>query len=121
MLPEMEDNNAAACERAIDQAISAYAKLRRTRAGRSAIANLKAFRNKVLAHTLIGSALQKAPTYNDLFLLMDVARDVSEHAQLAILGNNANLKGVEDEFSRVSRAFWSAALPAAATSRPRVS
>jgi hypothetical protein len=114
MLVGMEDSNAAACEQAIKDAVDAYARLRRTQAGRNAMAKLKTFRNKVLAHTLLAPALRTAPTYNELFLLMDVARDVTDHACLAITGNNLALRGLEEEFMRMSRTFWGAALPAAA-------
>ena len=110
----MEDENAATCEQEIDRAAAAYAQLRGTHAGRNAIAKLKSFRNKVLAHTLLGQVLEITPTYNELFLLMDVARDVSGHAQLAILGNNLDLKAVEEELLRMSKAFWRPALTAVA-------
>jgi hypothetical protein len=110
----MENENAAACEREIDRAVAAYAQLRRTHAGRNAIAKLKAFRDKVLAHTLLGPALEKTPTYNELFRLMDVARTVTEHAKLAILGDNLDLNDVEEEVVRMSKAFWGPALTATA-------
>jgi hypothetical protein len=113
----MENENAAACEREIDSAVAAYTQLRITHAGRNAIAKLKSFRDKVLAHTLLGQALEKTPSYNELFLLMDVARNVTGHAKLAILGDNLDLKDFEEEVVRMSKAFWRPALTAAA--RPK--
>jgi hypothetical protein len=109
-----EDIHATFCERAIDRAIEAYDQIRRTRGRRSAIAKLKAFRDKALAHTLLGDALEKTPSYNELFLLMDVARDVTDQAKLAILGNGLDLKKVERERVRMAEAFWRPALTAAA-------
>ena len=109
----MAETNARACERAIDRAIEAYAKLR-SRAGWNAISKLSVFRNKVLAHTLLSAALQVGPLYRELFLLMDVARDVAEHARLAIQGTHLDLRDSEGERANVCRAFWRPALTAAA-------
>ncbi len=44
---------------------------------------------------------------------MDVARDVTEHAKLAILGDNLDLKDVEKERRCQADAFWKPALAAA--------
>ena len=113
-MPSMADTYAKACERAIDRAVDAYATLRRTYAGRNAVAKLKRFRDKVVAHTLLGTALKSSPLYRELFLLVDVARDVTEHARLAVEGTHMDLKDVEDNHVEVCRAFWRPALTAAA-------
>jgi hypothetical protein len=117
-LRDTGDAQQAACERAIDAAVKAYSDLRRTYDGRSAITKLSDFRNKALAHILLGEALKKRPSYNDLFLLMDAARDVTDNAKRAILGNNLDLKNVEKECARTSKVFWSLALKALSTARP---
>src|SRR5262249_27633079 len=83
-IPEITEAQANACECAIDKAIAAYERLRGTRDGKNAVAKLKKFRNKVLAHTLLGAAVRSAPQYRELFWLVDVARDVVEHSRLAI-------------------------------------
>jgi hypothetical protein len=114
MLAHSADVNARACERAIDRTIEAYAALRRNHAGRIAIAKLRKFRNKVLAHTLLGVALEATPTYRELFLLMDVAREVTEQARLAIAGIHVDLLETEDALQEVSGAFWRPAIAAAA-------
>jgi hypothetical protein len=113
--PSRAEINAKDCERAIDRAIEAYAKLRRTHAGRNAVAKLKLFRDKVLAHTLLGKVLKSAPLYREMFLLMDVARDVAEHARLAVDGRHLDLRESEEEQENICRAFWRPALTAAAT------
>jgi hypothetical protein len=117
--------HAKSCERAIDRAIDAYDQFRRTHAGRNAVAKLKRFRDKKIAHTLLDIALTSTPTkgrpsksapplYRELFVLMDVARNVAEHARLAIAGIHIDLRESEEEHVNVARAFWRPALTAAA-------
>ena len=113
-IPGMASRNVASCERAIDRAIAGYEALRRTGAGRAAVAKLKKFRDKVAAHTLLGSAIKAAPTYREMFLLADVARDVAEQARLAIAGVHVDLSDSEGSLLDVSKAFWRPALFAAA-------
>jgi hypothetical protein len=62
---------------------------------------------------LIGAVIKAMPKYEQLFLLMDVARDVVDHAKLAIRGDNLDLKEVEKERRRAANAFWEPALKAA--------
>lgn len=107
--------HAKSVDRAINKAVDIYTNLRRTHAGRSAMAKLKLFRDKVIAHTLFGVALASTPTYRELFLLMDVARAVAEQARLAIEGIHVDLQETEAEQASVARAFWRPALIAAAT------
>jgi hypothetical protein len=113
-IPGMAETHARSCERAIDRTIEAYAKLRPTHAGRDTVAKLRLFRDKVLAHTLIGTALKNAPRFRELFLLMDIARDVAEHARFAIDGRHLDLRESEEELENVCHAFWHPALTAAA-------
>ena len=116
--PSMSERSAQACERAIDRAIAVYAKLRSTLANRKAVATLRLFRNKVLAHTLLGPALDIAPSYGELFILMDVARDVVQHARLAIEGTHVDLREDEEHIVEICRAFWQRALTATVKVRP---
>jgi hypothetical protein len=111
--------HARSVERSIDRAVEAYAKLRRTHAGRDAVAKLKKFRDKVLAHTLLVAALKATPLYRELFLLVDVARDVVQHARLAIAGADLDLLEHEEDHREMCRAFWRPALTAAATAGRR--
>jgi hypothetical protein len=113
-IPGMAETNAEVCERAIDRATEAYATLRSKHAGRNAAAKLRLFRNKAVAHTLLGTALKSAPLYRELFLLMDVARDVAEQSRLAIDGIHIDLRETEEEQMNISRAFWRPALTASA-------
>jgi hypothetical protein len=109
--------HAKSVDRAIDAAVNAHAGLRKTHAGRNAAAKLKSFRDKVIAHTLFGVAVKSTPTYAELFRLMDVARDVTEQARLAIEGLHIDLRETEEEHVKVARAFWRPALTAAAKVR----
>jgi uncharacterized protein YdiU (UPF0061 family) len=106
------DLQANACENAIKAAIKAYSDLVRTRAGRDMLGRLRLFRNKQLAHSLIDDVIKGLPTYNDLFALMDVARDVMEHARLAIDGTNEDLKQAERIILTEGEGFWEHALAA---------
>lgn len=115
----MSNKNADACSRAIDRSVEAYRALRRQHAGRSAVAKLKKFRDKVLAHSLMGEALKARPIYRELFLLMDVARDVTQHARLAISGIHVDLKETEEILVDTSQAFWKPALYAAVKANGR--
>jgi hypothetical protein len=63
----------------------------------------------------MGTVLKAVPQYRQLFLLMDVARDVTNGAKLAIRGDNLDFKEVEDGWHCESRAFWEPALRAAVT------
>jgi AbiU2 len=110
----MEDQQATCCAAAIDDAIAAYAQLRNTREGRSALETLRQFRNKKLAHTLMGAVLGSLPRYDQLFLLMDVARDVTEKADLAIRGRNLSLSDLERIRRHGANCFWRPAIEAAA-------
>jgi hypothetical protein len=111
-MPRLADAHAAACERAIDGAIQAYAKLRATPDGRKSAETLKNFRNQKLAHSLIGTVLKELPRYSQLLLLMDVARDVANHTTLAVRGDNLDLKEIEIERHREACKFWKPALKA---------
>lgn len=115
-VPSFANTNAKACDRAIDRAIGAYAELQRKHAGRQAIRTLKVFRDKVLAHTLLVVALEKTPAYRELFELARVARQVVEHARLAIAGVHIDMSEEMEDRQEVSRAFWKPAMTAAARS-----
>lgn len=107
-IPNLEEANVAACEIAVEAAISKYATLRQTPTGRQAMKSLAEFRNKELAHSLVGDGAAFKPKIRDLFLLVDVARDVLEKARLAIEGNHISLDDREKRLAREARAFWRA-------------
>ena len=108
-----EDLHARACGVAIDQAVAAYGLAERKRTVVSALLRLRKFRNKILAHLLLVTPRGTMPTYNDLFLLMDVARNVTGHALLAIDGLDVDFLDLEKKRNKVSLAFWGPALDAA--------
>lgn len=108
----MEEVHARSCERAIKSAVDAYDKLVSISQGRAMVKRLRDFRNKQLAHSLMNDVIKALPTYNDLFTLMDVARDVMEHARLAVEGHNEDIKQAERIILEQGDAFWDHALNA---------
>jgi hypothetical protein len=108
----MEDVHEDACARAIAGGIDAYAALTGTLAGRDAVARLKHFRDRRLAHTL-RKEIDAAPRYDQLFLLVDTASQVFQHAQLAIDGKPSDIAVQKTEYRRQADAFWKPALKAA--------
>jgi hypothetical protein len=56
-------------------------------------------------HSLIDAMLKSLPLYDYLFLLMDVARDVTEAASFAIRGDNLELNEIEEEARREATFF----------------
>ena len=104
--------NAAAVERAIDNIVKSDKDFRGSKTNHIALRTLANFRNKFLAHTLLGSALKKHPLFNDLFLLVDLARSIVSEASLAVRGLDLDLEGVEARAKEAARAFWRPALSA---------
>lgn len=110
--PFMADEQATACERAIDEAIASYAYCE-TDDGRAALAKLSDLRNKVIAHSLT-AALNALPTYDELFRLTDVARDVCGHASLAVRGRQNDVKAYEKRMMNAAIEFWTPVMSALA-------
>ena len=109
--------HARACHNAIIRAVTTYRSFETSNLGSVATLKLSKFRNKILAHTLLGDSQSALPTYGELFLLVDIARDVTNDVIFAINGHNVELQDYENERKRVSKAFWEAALMAAASSK----
>jgi len=112
-LSGMEQVHAETCEKQIEAALKSYAELRRTKEAQDAVGTLRRFRDKKLAHSLMNVMLDALPRYDQLFLLMNIARDVAGHAKLAIQGDSLDLADVEQERRRQADAFWRPALNAA--------
>ncbi|RUV75896.1 MAG: hypothetical protein EOR30_17235 [Mesorhizobium sp.] len=108
-----DQTNAAAAERHAAAALSRYRELRRSRDGGLALAKLSAFRNEWLAHLLLKQSEKNVPKYDQLFLLVDAARDIIGATKFAVKGSNLELTDWEKERSRISNAFWNPALIAA--------
>jgi hypothetical protein len=106
----MADEQASACTRALGEATKAYA-FCETSKGKVALAKLADLRNKVIAHTLT-VALGALPSYDELFQLTDVARDVCGPASLAVLGRAIELKDYEERMIRAATEFWHPAIGA---------
>ena len=97
------------CEKALARASAAYSKTFKGAFGRSGLKNLKAFRDTLVAHTLMTDVDQR-PMYNQLFRLTDCARDFVEHARLAVTGDNSSLAEFEEIYEGHAEAFWRKAL-----------
>ncbi len=110
--PGSRDLNAADCTKAIEDALNSYLSVARSIGGRKALANLKDFRNVKLAHSLIGRLLEKLPTYDDLFLLVHVARNFTTSAKLAITGVNIDFAEIGQLRRDEAEVFWRVALTA---------
>jgi hypothetical protein len=108
-----DDANAAAAQDSIDQAMKTYDVLLRSTDGKAALSRLSNFRNKVLAHILLGPATDAVPTFYHLHLLTDTARAILQNARFAATGRHLDLGDWEAERVRIANAFWGPALIAA--------
>lgn len=111
-IPGMGDSHAATCEKEIDAALAAYAKLKEHKERQTALAALKEVRDKVLAHSLFDAELKYRAFYQQLFYLAVVAREITTHANFAIDGRHRNLRATQRECERQAEAFWKPALAA---------
>jgi len=111
-IPSMATHHEATVNQAIDAAIAAYAKLMSNPSGRAVAARLKEFRDKKLAHSLIDAVLNSLPKFEDLFLLLKVAMEVTAHARLAVAGIHWEPDDFREEGQRQGRAFWNPAIKA---------
>lgn len=109
MAPGLADAHEAGCSRAVSDAVAAYVIFAKSSEGKRALARLRDFRNRRLAHSLMVEALSALPRYDDLFRLMDVARDVSDAAQLAIDGIEPDLLNHERIVRKDADDFWRSA------------
>lgn len=109
-LEGFDETHARGCKRAISEALDAHADLNKTNGGRAATKKLREFRNYRLAHSMMTDMLKTLPTYNELFQLMDVAREVLEGAKLAIDGRSLDLKHSEEIYRAHADVFWTMAL-----------
>lgn len=114
-----DETNARAAVTSIESAAAAFDALRQSTANRAALQKLTHFRNKYLAHILLDEpqdfieAQSAVPTFGELHLLVDAARDIFQHARFAVTGSNWDLSEWEAERVRIADAFWKPALRAA--------
>ena len=76
--------------REFDAAVAVYTGLMSNHKGRSAAATLKGFRDKKLAHSLIDTVLKLLPRFEQLFLLLNTAMEITAHTRLAVIGRTGN-------------------------------
>jgi len=104
--------NEKTVRRRIDSALSAYSALKKRHRGRKATENLKNFRDKKLAHSLIDVVLTELPRYEDLSYLLSVAMEVAGFLHLPIADWDYTPSESLEEAERQSEAFWSPAITA---------
>jgi hypothetical protein len=71
---------------------------------------LRSMRDKLMAHSFMDEVRLAMPTYDQLFRLADVARDVTAGAMFAIDGQHVDLFDYEEEIAKQGRLFWRHAL-----------
>lgn len=109
-MPSIADTQEQACCKAIADALAAFSELRRDPAGRVAMARLRTMRDKLIAHSFMDEVHLAMPTYDQLFRMADVARDVAAGAMFAINGRHVDLLDFEAERAKQGRLFWRHAL-----------
>ncbi len=105
-----EPHNEATALEALDTAVGAYVGFRRGHEGRSAANVLKNFRNKRLAHSLIGQSMKRPPRFKELSLLLEVAMKVTAGVRLAVAGRPWDIEDTREEQRRQGMAFWEPAI-----------
>lgn len=106
----LKRHQADACLRAITEALNIYrdnvsaAKVRHYRT------KLRSLRDFQMAHSQLDDSRFKNPTYNELYHLMDAARDIVERTRLAVDGRHLVLSELENYYKSQGEAFWSRAL-----------
>lgn len=102
--PGMEASHAEACSKALD--IVTGWRLQLGEAGVAALARVRDLRNRRLAHSLFDRDPEPLPRYQDLFDLLQHAREVTE-AALAVLGEPADLTSDQEVADDHAERFWS--------------
>ncbi|MCM5559306.1 hypothetical protein [Pleomorphomonas sp. JP5] len=110
-MPHLAEQFESDCLSAISSASQSYSDTFRGPYGRSGLKLLKEFRDNFLAHSLMKEQ-QRRPIYLQLFRLNDCARNFIHFAQLAVTGNNSDLKDYEEMFRKDAEHFWRRALNA---------
>lgn len=97
------------CLKSIDDASKAYTSTFRGKFGQSGLKCLKDARDNHFAHSLMSDKKIKL-IYNHLYRLTNCARDVLEHASVAITGGNLSLADFAEHYREEADEFWSMAL-----------
>jgi AbiU2 len=109
-MPSIADSQEKACRKAIADVLAAFTALRCDPTGRAAMARLRNMRDKLMAHSFMEEVRLAMPTYDQLFRLADVARDVAAGAMFAIDGQHVDLLDFEKERLKQGGLFWGHAL-----------
>lgn len=97
-------------KRAIEKAIQIYEERVSSARHRHYKTLLKRLRDSELAHSKLEEYLDRKPTYNQLFHLMDAARDITELVALAVRGNNIYYSELVVSMNSNANKFWNKAL-----------
>lgn len=103
------------CADGIDRAIAEAVRFGRSTSLRHSLRRLRSLRDTRLAHLLIDNGRQTAksvalPTFDDVYKLLDVAREVMDGASLAVNGRSPALEGYENAYRDSAEVFWTKAL-----------
>ena len=99
-----------ACARDIDEALTAYARCQPGGDREVDLKLIKDYRDTHLTHLYWTDRSEAVPTYNDLFQLVDVARDFIVHVRRAVTHRENALDLYEERHDREFAAFWRPAL-----------
>lgn len=97
------------CLKALDKASKAYSATFRGKFGQSGLKHLKIARDHHFAHSLMSNKKLKL-IYNQLFRLADCAKDILDHASIAITGKALQPADLEQHFREEADEFWTHAL-----------
>lgn len=111
-IADLASEHEATVLREIDAAVAVYTGLMSNHEGRTAAATLKGFRDKKLAHSLINAVLKALPRFEQLFLLLNTAMEITAHTRLAVLGESWDPEDFRIEGRRQGKAFWEPAIRA---------
>ncbi|MCW6510964.1 AbiU2 domain-containing protein [Lichenifustis flavocetrariae] len=110
-MPEMAEINAETVLTAADEAIEAYASLRRSPKGQRALRVLMRFRHDHLAHRLLpdlqrGQLRDTYTTVGEIWRLLDTALILADKLSLAVSGDGRDARDMHHARHREARAVW---------------
>lgn len=103
---EHRNQDAADCENAIVEFLALSARLNMDQSEEAvALARVRQFRNRRLAHSLFDKEPDEYPRFSDLSTLLRVAITAAKFALLAVEGQNSDFEDIADEQRRNAEGF----------------
>ena len=109
-LDGLEEIHAAGAEETLREAAAIWDAFAASPEGAHAVAALKRFRNRALAHTLDKAFSGAVPTINDLSRLVDCLVAIARPLSLALRGEDWDIAGSSRRKIRHAREFWHRAI-----------